>query len=271
MSSPPSLPARLIYAALLAMIRVCLVPSLALVAVGCGSVLNDRNGVPDASVDGSADAAPDASGMVASVRVDTPTSVNAASVSSSPLPLAAGNLVIAIPYWNDRSHHIVMSDSSGAMTWKSTARQSVANGCGAGTNLQIFYATIPSSATVTLTATQPEGAGNMGLFVVEYRGLTADPLDGAVGMPAPRAANAMTTGTLTTTSSDLLVAAFHDSNGSGTMVPGSGFTVLGLDTNAYGMFADQVVPPGSYEATARLPEGANDACWVASMIALRAR
>jgi hypothetical protein len=81
----------------------------------------------------------------------------------------------------------------------------------------------------------------------------------------------MTTGALTTTSFDVLVAAFHDSNGSGTMVPGPGFAVLALDTSSYAMIADQQVTPGSHEATANLPGTTMDACWVASMIALRAR
>jgi hypothetical protein len=135
----------------------------------------------------------------------------------------------------------------------------------------MFYATIPRSGMVTVTANQPEGPGNMGLFIVEYSGLAADPLDGSAGMPAGRVSNAMTAGALTTTSFDVLVSAFHDSNGSGTMVPGPGFTVLGLDTTSYAMIADQQAPPGSYEATAALPGTTMDACWVASAIALRAR
>jgi hypothetical protein len=213
----------------------------------------------------------DASTPIKAVRVDTPTTVSAQSIASSPLPLTAGNVVIAIPYWNASSHHVVVTDSSDGSMWKSIDRQSVAQGCGGGTNLQMFYKTIPTSGTVTVVATQPEGGGNMGLFVVEYSGLAADPLAGSTGMPAPRAANMMTAGALTTTGSELLVAAFHDSNGSGTMVPGAGFTVLGVDTTSYAMIADQQVPPGSYEATARLPGTTSDACWVASVLALRAR
>jgi hypothetical protein len=243
--------------------------SLALLAIGCGEVLEDPSPAPADAVT-SVDSAPDAAVSIKSVRVDTPTTVNAPSISSSRLPLSAGNIVIAVAYWSDRTHLITVSDSSG-MTWKSVGRQSIAAGCGAGTNLQMFYATVPSSGMVTVTATQPEGAGNMGLFVVEYSGLAADPLDGSAGMPASRVANVMTAGSLTTTSFDVLVAAFHDSNGSGTMVPGQGFTALGFDTTSYAMIADQQAPPGSYEATARLPGATMDACWVASVIALRAR
>jgi hypothetical protein len=246
------------------MTRACSFFSLALLAAGCGRV----------GIDSSRDAVDsplDAPAMIRTVRVDTPATVNAQSISSSPLPLTAGNVVIAIPYWNDRTHQVVVSDSAGAFTWKSIDRQSVAQGCAGGTNLQMFYATIPSSRTVTVTATQPEGPGNMGLLLVEYSGLAAEPLDGSTGMPAPRVSNTMTTGALTTTSFDVLVAAFHDSNGSGAMVPGPGFAVLALDTDSYAMIADQQVPPGSYEATGRLPGANMDACWVASMIALRAR
>jgi hypothetical protein len=260
------------------MTRVCLFSSLAMLAVGCGRLgidpLRVPDGSPDSSMDGALDAPAmilDAPAMIRGVRVDTPATVNAQTISSSPLPLTAGNVVIAVAYWNDRNHRIAVSDSSGALTWRPVGRQSVAQGCGGGTNLQMFYATVPSSDTVRVIATQPEGAGNMGLFVVEYSGLVADPLDGSIGMPAPRVSSVMTTGVLTTTSFDVLVAAFHDSNGGGTMVPGSGFTVLGVDTTSYSMIADQQVPPGSYEATARLPGTNSDACWVASLIALRAR
>ena len=253
------------------MTRICSFFSLALLATGCGRVNPDPSQVPEDAVDSSMDAPLDAPAMIRTVRVDTPTTVNAQSISSSPLPLTAGNVVIAVPYWSDRTHQVAVSDSAGAFTWKSIERQSVAQGCAGGTNLQIFYAAIPSSRTVTVTATQPEGPGSMGLLLVEYSGLAADPLDGSAGMPAPRASNTMTTGALAATSFDVLVAAFHDSNGSGSMVPGPGFAVLALDTDSYAMIADQQVPPGSYEATGRLPGTTMDACWVASMIALRAR
>jgi hypothetical protein len=260
------------------MIRVCLFLSPALLALGCGRVDFERPQVSDGSVDspigsstdGSIDGPIDAAPAIKTVRVDTPATVNAQRISSSPLPLSAGNVVIAIPYWNDRTHRIAVTDST-ALTWKSIDRQSVAQGCAAGTNLQIFYATIPSSGTVTVTATQPEGAGNMGLFVIEYSGLAEDPLDGSIGTPAPRESNLMTTGALTTTSFDVLVAAYHDSNGGGRMIPDAGFMVLATDTTSYAMTADRQVPPGSYEPTARLPGTTSDACWVASVIALRAR
>jgi hypothetical protein len=252
------------------MIRACPLFSLALLATGCGHVLKDPSQVPEDAVT-PVDGAPDAPVMIKTVRVDTPTTVNAQRISSSPLPLSAGNVVIAVAYWSDRTHQIAVTDSSGAITWKSIARQSVAQGCAGGTNLQMFYATVPSAGMVTVTATQPEGPGNMGLFVVEYSGLAADPLDGSAGMPAGRVSNMMTAGTLTTTSFDVLVAAFHDSDGSGMMLPGPGFAVLALDTTSYAMIADQQASPGSYEATARLPGATMDACWVASVIALRAR
>ncbi|HSS01386.1 MAG TPA: hypothetical protein VLM79_30210 [Kofleriaceae bacterium] len=252
------------------MTRVCPLFSLALLVIGCGDVVKDPSQVPDGAVT-PIDSAPDAPAQIRSVRVDTPPTVGGQSISSSPLPLTAGNTVIAVAYWSDSTHHVAISNSAAAFTWKSIARQSVAQGCGPGTNLQMFYATIPSSGTVTVTATQPEGPGNMGLFVVEYSGLAADPLDGSAGMPAGRVSSVMTAGALTTTSFDVLVAAFHDSAGSGTMVPGPGFAVVGLDTTSYAMVADQQASPGSYEATARLPGTTMDACWVASVLALRAR
>lgn len=265
------------------MTRVCPLLLLAWPAVGCGHVAFDLRPDPDAAVDSSidtsrdgaidaaTDAPADAAPMINAVRVDTPATVNAQRISSSPLPLTAGNVVIAVPYWNDRTHSIAVSDQAQALTWKSIPRQSVAQGCAGGTNLQMFYATVPSSGMVTVIATQPEGAGNMGLFVVEYSGLAVDPLDGSAGMPAPRMSNTMTTGALTTTGFDVLIAAYHDSNGSGTMVPGAGFTVLAVDTVSYAMIADRQAPPGTYEATATLPGTTSDACWVASLIALRAR
>src|SRR4051812_19195177 len=256
-----------------AMTRLGPLPLVTMLAAGCGSVVSsqlpeDAGSMP--SMDG-AGAGLDAATAIKAVRVDTPTTASAASIFSSPLPLTAGNVVIAIPYWNDSSHHVAVTDSSGDLTWKSIGRQSVAQGCGGGTNLQMFYATVPSSGTVSVIAVQLEGAGNMGLFVVEYSGLAAEPLDGSAGASAARASNMMATGAVTTTGSDVLVAAFHDSNGSGTMVPGAGFDVLGLDTTSYAMIADRQVAAGSYDATARLPGATSDACWVASVLALRAR
>src|SRR5262245_46009247 len=119
------------------MTRVCPFLPVALLAIGCGDVVKDTSQVPT-------DGASDAPAVIKTVRVDTPASVNAQKISSSPLPLSAGNVAIAVTYWSDRTHQIAVSDSSGAMTWKSVERQSVAQGCAGGTNLQLFYATVPS-------------------------------------------------------------------------------------------------------------------------------
>lgn len=102
------------------MTRVYPFLSLGLLAIGCGNVAEDPSQVPaDAAT--SVDGAPDAPAPIKTVRVDTPTTVNAQSISSSPLPLSAGNVVFAVSYWSDRTHQIAISDSSGAITWKSVA------------------------------------------------------------------------------------------------------------------------------------------------------
>jgi hypothetical protein len=70
---------------------------LALLATGCGRVGIDPSQVPEDAVGSSTDTPLDAPAMIKTVRVDTPTTVNAQSLSSSPLPLTAGNVVIAVP------------------------------------------------------------------------------------------------------------------------------------------------------------------------------
>jgi hypothetical protein len=81
----------------------------------------------------------------------------------------------------------------------------------------------------------------------------------------------MTTGPITMNGDGVVLAAFHDSEGSGVMTPGAGLSTLSLDTGAYTLFGELRGPAGTYEPTANLPAGVSDNCWVATAVALRAR
>jgi hypothetical protein len=244
-----------------------------LVVSGCGHVvLGPSDGASDGSSDTPLDVSVDDAATIARVQTLTPPFVDAAKISAQ-MTLTAGHVVIVVPYWNDSSHTITVSDTT-AQTWMPAARGSVPTGCSRnlGTNVQMFYAPVRSSGATTVSATQSGGAGLMGMFIVEYSGLVAtDPFDTTAGKAAQTASNLITTGRVTTTSFDLLVAGFHDSDGGGEMIPGPGFTALARDTSSYSMISEMTGPAGLYEATANLPASMSDACWVAAVIALRAR
>jgi hypothetical protein len=116
--------------------------------------------------------------------------------------------------------------------------------------------------------------------LLEYAGVaTSSALDATVGMGAPPADSHMISGgTLVTTGNlDVVVALFHDENGSGTIVPASpGLTAESVDTTAYSIIAD--IPgglgPSSYPIRATLPvDGSgprSDNCWNATAAAFRA-
>ncbi len=226
----------------------------------------------DADVADGTDGAPDAMPFVERVQTSNPMFVNGGSISAT-LSLTADHTVLAVAYWNDSGHTISVADTSGA-TWTALPRQSVPTGCSnnLGANTQIFYATIAATGSSTITATQSVATSPLGMFVAEYAGLrAANVIDASGGNAATVAGNAMSAGTLQSTGTGVIVAVFHDSQSSGTMVPGPGMAVMELDTLSYALLGEVPVTAGSYTVSASLPAGRMDACWVASAVALRAR
>ena len=233
-----------------------------LAVAGCGRIGFDPSGAGDASID----AAP-----IQRVQIQQPMFVTGAQLTTM-LDVTAGNVLVAIPYWNHSGSTVQVADSR-ANTWTALPRVSVPTGCNqnVGTNAQIFVAAMTTTGPMMVTATQTIATNPLGLFLVEYSGIDIDaPVENSAGNAAPAASNEMRTGTLTTQEPTVIVAGFHNSEGMGTMVAGPGLTTLSLDTMAYALFGEMAVPPGSYDVSATLPTGVSDRCWVAAAVALRA-
>ncbi|HTL32431.1 MAG TPA: hypothetical protein VL326_04880 [Kofleriaceae bacterium] len=180
-----------------------------------------------------------------------------------------GHLLVAIAYWNDATHAVSINDSNG-QNWTGLQRQSIPTGCNAnvGTNIQMFYVTVTAGGPTDVTVTQSAGNSPLGLVVVEYSGVST--LDASSGLAAPSASNAINAGTMNTTGYDLIVAGFHDSVGSGQMMPGPNLSVFQYDLVSYAMFLDITVGPGAQTITGTLPAGTSDACWVGVSAAFHA-
>jgi hypothetical protein len=182
-------------------------------------------------------------------------------------PNVAGNTLIVLAFWEALGYPATVTDSLGN-TYSSTAVVSNPQG-GA---LQIFY--VPRSAAGANTVTLTMGAGfnsYLGLAIFEYAGLAAsNVLEGTAGQGAPTGtASASTPPIATSASSSLLLAGFADSNGSGVIAPGAGWTSLVTNSDFY-MTAEAMVVPAtpSLQATATMPTNDND--WVSLVAAFQA-
>jgi hypothetical protein len=137
----------------------------------------------------------------------------------------------------------------------------------------MWFATITSTEVNTVTVAQSNGNTPLDLFLLEYSGVASmNPLDASTGQLAPSASNAMSTGAITTSGSDLIVTLFEDSDGSGIIEPGAEWTPRARNTDFYAMVEDNVpapVPPGTYDPAATLPSGTSDICWLGVTAAFR--
>ena len=236
-----------------------------LVLAGCGRMGFEPLTIGSTTGDASLDSAP----MIARVQAMNPTFVSGPAITST-MNVSTDSVVIAIAYWNRGAATVSVADSSGH-TWTALPQHAITTGChnNIGTSTQMFYAPIVTSGPTNITATQSTGSDPLGLFTVEYSGLST--LDSATGMTAPAASNLATAGALTTSGYDVIVAGFHDSVGGGTMQPGAGMTSVAVDSVSYSLLAEAIGPASTYNINATLPGGASDACWVATAAAFHAR
>jgi hypothetical protein len=232
---------------------------------GCGRMAFEPLTIGSTTGDAPLDAMP----MIERVQMLNPAYQTAAGITA-PMTLTADNTVIAVVYWNNAAATMSIGDSSNHM-WSAVPRQSIPTGChnNIGTNVQIFYTQITIGGATNIYAVQSTGAEPIGIFTVEYSGLSS--FDTATGMIPQAASNTATGGVLTTTGFDVIVAGFHDSVGGGTMQPGAGLTTLAADTVSYALFTEAIGPAGAYNISATLPNGTSDACWVATAAAFHAR
>lgn len=245
--------------------------ALVLVALaGCGRRGFDPLTIGSSSTDaGTMADAPTGTPNVGRGMVVMPPFVTTTTISAQMDNIPDGNLLVAFAYWNNATHAVNLNDSN-AQNWTALPRQSIPSGCNSnvGANIQLFYATVTNGGTTTVTATQSAAGFPLGLVVVEYSGVTT--LDASSGLAAPSASNAINAGTMNTTGYDLIVGGFHDSSGSGQMVPGPNLTAFQPDLVSYAMFLDITVGPGAQTVTGTLPSGRSDACWVGASAAFHA-
>ncbi len=232
------------------------------IAIGCGRVGFGTFTEPDAH----------GPPNVRLVQALAPGYGSAATVTYSIAQLQ-GDLLIAGVYWHESPDTVTLTDQLG-LVWTSLPIAEVSTGCtnsdGNSTDVQIWYAQITTSGANQIQLAQTSGVNPLGAFLVEYSGV--EPIvDAQVTGVAPAAGSAMQIPQLTTTTTDLLVAVFNDTLGSGSMTPGSGWTAEGRDLGFYTLVEDRVEAPGTYTPDGTLPSGKSDACWAGAAAAFAAR
>jgi hypothetical protein len=176
-----------------------------------------------------------------------------ASSQSMTFNTTAGQFLVLAAFWEDNSGTISVFDTLGTHWTSLPAHDNVA--CTVQT--QLWYAENIAGGSDQITVAQSASASALSFSVAEYAGIAlATSLDGATGATPTTATHEMAAGSLTTTgATDLVVAAFADSQDSGTMTAGSGLRAIVSETTFYSLLEDLPpgVPPGSYAPTAELP------------------
>jgi hypothetical protein len=212
------------------------------------------------------DATPDAAPRPVMFVTQVDPGYSTTATIAVPIAATAGDLVIAATYSGHVGTAVTVTDTSGA-TWTALTTREMA---GCAPRLQLFYATVATTQTITVTVAQT-GANYLGVHLVEYSGAVMPPVDAEAGQVAPAASAMATTGPIVTAEPTTIVALFADLTGTGTMMPGAGWTMRGADTSFYTLVVDNApgAAPGTYMPAAMLPAPASDACWTAAAVALR--
>jgi MYXO-CTERM domain-containing protein len=185
----------------------------------------------------------------------------------------AGNAIVVFAFWEDSTRSAVVFDSQGnayasvpsvANFWLPPDRGSMA---------QFFFATGVDGGTNAVTIQMEPDAGtayHTGLGILEYSGLDPDPLEGSAIVVAADASNAAATPAVTPAGAeDLLLGGFNDTNGSGAIDAGPGWTSQLVNLPFYILVEDRRAgDAGAYQAVATMPNG--DADWVGAVLALKA-
>lgn len=121
-----------------------------------------------------------------------------------------GDLLVAGVYWEKSATSVTVSDNL-VDEWVSVAPEE--NSVALGTVVQLWYATAGKAGPNMVTVT-PSSSTTMGLFVLEYSGVSGLDVSSANKSNPASAGDVMIAGTVTTTEPrDLIVALFADSQG----------------------------------------------------------
>jgi hypothetical protein len=185
----------------------------------------------------------------------------------------AGSVLIAAAYWNEAPDTVTIADTLG-LAWQPLASEVITGGANCGDNTgnatgaQLFAAAVPAAGSDDVTVVQTSSTQPLGVIVLDYRGIAAVATSASAVVPS--SSTAMTAPAIATTVPGVVVAFFGDTIGMGALTAGSGLTAEAGDPGFPNMIEDAIVEPGTYTATATLPNGP-DVCWVAIVAALRAR
>jgi hypothetical protein len=234
-------------------------------------IVPNNGGHPDAAPDADADAPIGSAQLVQKVTLSYTSTT--ATVAQLAKPVTAGNLLAAVMLTHnnpDSGPPYGISDSLGN-TWKSTTYRTCA---ASSAGLQIWYVESSNAGVDAVTVTQAtvgSSRGELGLGVFEYAGLAGSAtLDVEASQCAPTSSPSMFTQSVTTTHPDLLLGAFVDPCGQGTMTVGTGWSLVDILPAYYYLLEERTsVPAGLYQATATDPQTAN--CWLAAIAAFKLR
>lgn len=230
---------------------------------------------PDAELDASDDSATDAGvdGGDAAPIVFVQSVVTAYStgfINTATLTVTTGNTLVVATYVSG-TPAMSVTDTLGNVFASATKTNGTSCSSSSG---QLWYVTNAKGGLDTISVTISSSEA-LGITVAEYSGIaSAGALDVVSNAAASSSSNAMSAPNLTTTASrDIIVSLFHDTNGTGTMTPGAGYTARSRDTDFYTLLQDDAPGrgPGVRAVNAALPSSTSDACWGALAIALKAR
>jgi hypothetical protein len=235
---------------------------LALLACGCGRL----------GIENQPDARSSSSG-IQRVQLATPGFVHATSMTI-PVTLSPDDLAVVGVYWNQMTDPVTVGDTAG-IAWQGGVEQAIDVGCnaGRGTQARLWYASVTAAGSDEITVAQGTSTTPLGVYFADYSGVDpASPLAAQTGaIASANPSNTMSAGTLTTPRDAVIVALFNDSNGTGVMVPGADFALIGIDTSFFSMLEEQLASSGTYGVDGALPVGRADSCWVATAAAFAAR
>jgi len=185
----------------------------------------------------------------------------------------AGNAIVVFAFWEDSTRTAAVFDSQGNTYASAPSVTNPWQPPDRGSMAQFFFATGVKAGPNTVTIEMQPDAGtgyHTGIGILEYNGLDPDPFDGAATAIAADASNAASTpAVMTTAGGDLLLGGFNDTNGSGTIDAGAGWTSQLVNIPFYILVEDRLSgDAGAYQALATMPNG--DADWVGAVLALKA-
>ena len=177
----------------------------------------------------------------------------------------AGDLLVIGGYGSTPIYTV--ADTAGE-TYTPLAPEQTGGGC-IPTSVRLWYTLATQTTQNTITVAQFDN-GIVGAVAIEYAGIAPSlPLDDNTGTIATVEGNQLSAGTVSTTTTDVVVALFADHNFIVPIDVAFGWRSLGNDDPFAMVIEDQVLPAGSITPTANLSASNVDACWAGTSAAFK--